>query len=522
MYKLVVVAGKLRGEEYTLNAGENILGRGDDCDIPFPVQGVSKKHLSITVTDDVAYIKDLGSSNGTFLNGKIIKRATAKNGDKIALPDSILQVVYVEEKKVVVKKKVQKESADESEDEFYKGGDIPNHIPGKLLHAFKYKIMPILHGINEEYEWRHLFGILLSIATILTITLTILPVLRDNKNLLLDEIQLRGIYYADELARTNARALEQKNLNQIIVNFLDDPRTGVKSYELFDLEGRIFRPREKLNEYIDDTFSIQTRDWANKMTDQGADDIFTRSLPNGEIGIGRKITAYNSRLGTTDTVGIIAFRFIPESIQLERVRAQRSYLESLVKSLAVASLLFGFIYYLTARPIDEMRFQIEEALRGRRRSLESKYLMSELSGLRNSINSLLQRLRELQDNNEGEFAEEESDEGYVSTLKEFMMGAGTPVMILDSQKNLVTLNTEAEDLTGIRESSSQGMSLLDVSREKGFAATVIELCDNSAMNSGTFQEGEYELQGNPYRVCTTSLMGKDNFAKAFYITFNKS
>lgn len=522
MYKLVVVAGKLRGQEFPLKDGENVLGRSDDCDIPFPVQGVSKKHLSVTVTQDVAYIKDLGSSNGTFLNGKIIKRATAKNGDKIALPDSILQVVYVEEKKIVIKKKIQKDDTDELEDEFYSGGEPPDNLPGKLLHTFKYKIMPILHGINEEYEWRHLFGILLSLSMLLSITLAILPVLRDNKNILLQEIQLRGIYYADELARTNARALEQKNLNQLVVNFLDDPRTGVRSYELFDTEGRIFRPREKLNEYIEDTFSIQTREWAIKsMSGSATDDIFTKTLANGEIGIGRRITAYNPRLGTTETVGIIAFRFIPESILLERVRAQRSYLESLVKSLLVGVGLFAFVYYLTVRPIDEMRFQIEEALRGRRRNLESKYLMSELNSLRNSINSILQRMRELQDSDDGEFAEEESDESYVATLKEFMMGSGRPTVVLDSNKNIAAINLEAEDLTGIRESSSQGMSLLDVSREKGFAATLIELCDNSAMNGGTFQSGEYELQGSPHKICVTSLMGKDNFAKAFYVNFIK-
>ena len=49
----------------------------------------------MTVTDDSAFLKDLDSSNGTFLNGKLIKTAV-KNGDKIALPDLILQVVYVE------------------------------------------------------------------------------------------------------------------------------------------------------------------------------------------------------------------------------------------------------------------------------------------------------------------------------------------------------------------------------------------------------------------------------------------
>lgn len=522
MYKLVVVAGKLRGQEFILKEGENILGRSDECDIPFEVQGVSKKHLSITVAADAAYIKDLGSSNGTFLNGKIIKRATAKNGDKIALPDSILQVVYVEEKKKIIKKKVAKDDAEELESEFYTGGQAPDNMLAKILHLFKYKLMPVLHGINEEYEWRHLFGILLSLATVLSITLTVLPILNDSKNILLKEIQLRGIYYADELARTNSRALEQRNLNQLIVNFLDDPRTGVRSYELFDKEGRIFRPREKLNEYIEDTFSIQTRDWAIQSEQTGTgDDILTKILSNGEIGIGRRITAYNPRLGTTETVGIIAFRFIPESILLERTRAQRSFLESIVKSMLVGVLLFGFIYYLSVRPIDEMRFQIEEALRGKRRNLESRYLMSELNGLRNSINSILQRLRELQDNDSSEFADEESDEAYVASLKEFMMGSGRPTIVLDSQKNVAAVNTEAEDLTGIRESSSQGMSLLDVSREKGFAATVIELCDNSAMNAGTHQAGEYELGGNPYRICVTSLMGKDNFAKAFYVNFIK-
>lgn len=522
MYKLVVVAGKMRGEEYLLKEGENVLGRSEECDVHFPVQGVSKKHLSITVTEDSAYLKDLGSSNGTFLNGKIIKRATAKNGDKIALPDSILQVVHVEEKKIIIKKKIAKDDSEELEDEFYSGGEPPDNLPAKLLHTFKYKVMPILHGINEEYEWKHLFGILLTISMVLSITLSILPVLNENRNILLQEIQLRGIYYADEIARTNARALEQRNLDQLVVNFLDDPRTGVSSYELFDTEGRIFRPREKLNEYIEDTFSIQTRDWAlRSMTGATTDDIFVRRLSSGEIGIGRRITAYNPRLGTTDTVGIVAFRFIPESILLERTRAQRSYLESIVKSMLVGAALFAFIYFLAVRPVDEMRFQIEEALRGKRRNLESKYLMSELNALRNSINSILQRLRELQDTEGSEFAEEESDESYVATLKEFMMASGNATMVLDSLKNVSAMNVEAEDLTGIRESTAQGMSLLDVSREKGFAATLIELCDNSAMNGGTFQEGDYELGGYPYRICVTSLMGKDNFAKAFYINFLK-
>lgn len=63
------------------------------------VDGVSKRHLQITVNGETAYAEDLDSSNGTIVNGKIIKRITLKDGDKIALPNLILQVVYVIEKK---------------------------------------------------------------------------------------------------------------------------------------------------------------------------------------------------------------------------------------------------------------------------------------------------------------------------------------------------------------------------------------------------------------------------------------
>jgi pSer/pThr/pTyr-binding forkhead associated (FHA) protein len=92
MFKLVIVAGKLRGKEFTLKEGENIVGRDASVDVPIVVDGVSKKHFSINVTGDVAYIQDLGSSNGTFINGKIIKKGTVKAGDKVAIPDTIFPI----------------------------------------------------------------------------------------------------------------------------------------------------------------------------------------------------------------------------------------------------------------------------------------------------------------------------------------------------------------------------------------------------------------------------------------------
>lgn len=515
MYKLVVVAGKLRGSEYVLEEGDNSLGRDEGCEIHFPVPGVSKKHFSISVTGDTCYITDLGSSNGTFLNGKAIKRATAKNGDKIALPDTIIQVVYVEEKKVVVKKRMQNDEDEESD--FMDPGLPPPSIVAKVFWAFKHKIMPVIHGINEEYEWQHLLGILFALFSIAAISLTIFPALQDSKAILIRETATRGGSYADMVARMNNQALERRELDKVNTDFIKGEE-GVKDYRLFDLEGRIVRPLQMLNNEVNDPFYVLALNTAQaSLNDKGT--VMKKLLDDGVIGIAKKIVAFNPRTAQNEVVGVIAIKFQPTALKIEAAKSRKAYLEALVTTALVAIVFFGFVYYLTVRPLEEINFQIEESLRGKRKGLDSRFLFQELNPLRNSINALLTRIRELNNEEDEDFGEEESDETYVRQLYEFMQGSHGPTLVLDSQKNLSHINLEAEDLTGMRESASQGMSLLDVSREQGFAATIIELCDNSANNLGTNQQGEYDLGGIGHTIHVSSLIGKDNFAKSFYITF---
>lgn len=518
MYKLVVVGGKLRGQEFSLKDGDNSLGRDSACDVHFQVDGVSKKHLTITVTDDVIYLQDMGSANGTFLNGKIIKRATMKGGDKIGLPSAVLQLVHVKEKKIIIKKKIASQrDHEESIDDIFQGGKPPENLTGKIFWAFKYKAMPLLHGINQEYEWRVLLAIFTAAFALITITLTIFPVLQDSKEVLINEVANRGAHYAEEIGRMNASALEQKNLERIDTAFLDT-EDGVVSYELFDLEGRIVRPISRLNEYTNDPFSVQVREWATKVRDSKT--VKKQLLENSQIGIGKKILAYNAKMGTQEAVGIIAIRFAPRTLAVEATKSSKLYFESLITSFLVAILYFGIVYYLTLRPMEEIRYQTEEALRGKRRSIESKLLFEELNPVRNAINTGLQRIRELQrDESDIDPNDIESDDAYVSTLVEFMLGAQGPVIVLNSKKDLMKLNTQAEDVCGIRLSMSEGMNILDITKERGFAATLIELCDNSANNGGTSQNGHYELQGKQFSIFVTSLMGKDGFAKSFYISF---
>jgi hypothetical protein len=515
VFKLVAVGGKLRGKEFILDEGENTLGRGHECNHNLSVSGVSKQHMQITVNKQTCFVEDLGSSNGTFVNGKLVKKATIKNGDKIAVPNVIFQVVFVKEKKVIIKKKVTK--VNEEDDSYNTSEVMPTDLIGKIKYIFKHKIMSVIYSFNEQYEWSIMLGILLFIFISVSLGFTIGPILLTSNNLLTREVANRGAQYAKEVSRFNAMALRRGNLDQINTTFLDNDAEGVTSYELFDLEGRIVRPLDKLNSYINDRFSIETRDYFKNY--ENISRSFKKRIDGNQLGIARAITSHNIQTGQQEAVGYIAILFEPSSLKSAASNNSTAYLESLIITCIIAIIFFGMLYYLTLRHIEEFRMQIEEVLRGKRKDLESKLLFKEMSPLRNTINSVLSRVRELQNDDSGEFAEIEEDAPYVRRLYEFMAGAQGPVMVLNSEKLIEHINPEGEDLTGLRENTAQGESLLDTARDQGFAATVIDLCDQSANNEGTNQSEIYELTGKNFVLNITALMGKDNFAKAFYLTF---
>ena len=524
MFKLVAVGGKLRGKEIILNDGDNSIGRAADCDHQVAVEGISKKHLRISVNGETAFAEDLGSSNGTLVNGKIIKKVTLKDGDKIALPNLILQVVYVLEKKIVIKKKVARsndEEDDDSYDELKQVEPMPASPIAKPIWIFKYKIMPIIYGFNERYEWSALVGILHFVFIAINITLTILPVLRDSKKLLIKEIALRGKQYAAEVDHLNSAHLREKNLDHIRTDFLEgEDAEGVQSYKLYDIEGRVYRPLSSLNTVVNDPFSVDALKFYK--TESNQDKEVIQDLGGNQIGIARAIKAHDKQMGRDVVVAVITIIFSPSSLAREASNNSKAYLESLITAGMVAVFFFGILYYMTIRPLDEIRFQIEAVLRGRQKELNSNTLFREIHPLRNTINSILTRIKELQNVDGGEVQSMEEDGPYLRTLKEFMEGAQGPVLILNSEKVIQNLNSEAEDLIGIRENASAGQSLLDTARDQGFAATVIDLCDKSASNEGCHQKESYQIGGKDMTINIVGIVGKDKFAKGFYITFVKS
>ncbi len=96
-FALRFISGKYQGGEFPLYPDREILvGRSSDLDMVLVEDMVSRKHAKISVSADQIFIQDLGSTNGSFVNGEKIRRARLKEGDRILIGTSIIKVVAVD------------------------------------------------------------------------------------------------------------------------------------------------------------------------------------------------------------------------------------------------------------------------------------------------------------------------------------------------------------------------------------------------------------------------------------------
>lgn len=93
-YALRFISGKYQGGEFPLEDGRDfVVGRSADLDMVLVEDMVSRKHAQITTANGQVQISDLGSTNGTFVNGEKIRKTRLQEGDRILIGTSILKVV---------------------------------------------------------------------------------------------------------------------------------------------------------------------------------------------------------------------------------------------------------------------------------------------------------------------------------------------------------------------------------------------------------------------------------------------
>lgn len=89
---LQVVQGRPTGKTLRFAQGQYFLGRGPECHVRFNTDWVSRQHCLLRVTPRQAFLRDLGSLNGTLVNGQLLAgEQEIGDGDQIQIGPVLLR-----------------------------------------------------------------------------------------------------------------------------------------------------------------------------------------------------------------------------------------------------------------------------------------------------------------------------------------------------------------------------------------------------------------------------------------------
>ena len=94
---LTFIAGPRLGELVRIEREVCVVGRSPDCDLWIEDGAISRRHFRIKFRKNRVSIEDLGSTNGTYVNGERVSESELKDGDKIQISrTTIFELNYLD------------------------------------------------------------------------------------------------------------------------------------------------------------------------------------------------------------------------------------------------------------------------------------------------------------------------------------------------------------------------------------------------------------------------------------------
>lgn len=91
---LIVLYPQSEFAELPLELGTVVLGRGQDADIRFEDELVSRRHCALTFNGQSVTVEDLGSTNGTFVDGNYINKQILDSDNRLQIGKIVLKIAY--------------------------------------------------------------------------------------------------------------------------------------------------------------------------------------------------------------------------------------------------------------------------------------------------------------------------------------------------------------------------------------------------------------------------------------------
>ena len=528
--RLIVVSGPNKGAAYFLKEGQNVIGRVEEADIMLEHTQVSKRHCIINLTGRNAELIDAGSSNGTFINGILVKKKRLGANERISVGPFVLEIIVGSDASAgpgpgmaagIGQGASSGQDADLLEQQLSSSkASGQKNIFTKLFHKFDEVVTPVVIDFNRRHEWWNLFATLFVIYVLLNIGLSVYPFLQTAEESVIREAEKRAEYIARMIADLNQEALADNQEGKMNIDFAEkDP--AVREALIVDMNGRVLAPGSKVNENTSNAVIVKhlrkirrgrKKDWILKRR---------RDSERQRVLITVPIFVRDPKNGLQVPRALVAVKFDLKGIALDIGTIGVVYFESLITALLLGSVFVFLMVRLTYHSINMLNDDMDNVLKGNETSVPKRYKMAPLEKLIDAINSALTRIPDLQSDEVESVDTTESEQQIVDSLmapiQYLVTSSPAPMMLLDMFGNVITMSPLFEEMSGIHATGSEGSPIVEVARDDAFATMMTEMIASAPENGVEGVTEEFEFGSGAVKVHCLAVNSLPEKVEAFMV-----
>lgn len=542
MWVIRILSGSQAGEIISLKSGSNIIGRAPHCDVKIVSSQVSKEHAKIDVLDGKVVVSDLGSRNGTFVNGIQVKSMRLSSGDKISLHDVLFEVMPLAPQQVAYLNQARKHHQNMQQQQQHQAfhGNAAAHISTPPLQQdsgpfamasgtpdpandpmsaltkqkefilfvktyIETVLLPGVYRLAEMFEFRWVIAGFIVAFVFLVTSMSSIPLVRILKASIEKESQRRALTITRSLARINRPALMQGMDSAVSLEVATREPGVQKAFIISNIDGNIIAPSQQAGSYPSIPFVHEARRL-------GREDV--QQIDSSTIGAIVPIEFYNSETGTQGVTAHAVVIYDMGALAIDDGRTLSLFIQTLFIALLMGAVLFFFLYRIIERPIVALNEQLNIALKEGRDDLSTAYRFPALQAMVSNINSALNRA--IHGNGSAQEARPMERDRNLEMMHVVEL-MGFPSLAISSPDRMIrAINPSFEERTGINSIQLLNTSVDRIS-DQALKLSMQDLIARVEMQPEQILSNNLEFGGIEYQLVAKAIFGSQNIAYFVFV-----
>ena len=498
MWEIRVLTGPQKGQSFPLSKSLNKIGRQSSCDVTLDHPRISKIHAHIEVQNNTITLLDLGSRNGTFVNGIQIKKKVIGPQDQIFIDNIHLQVCSTHNHLPAQPTDLPYPSPDTPPQEVKPGKKI-DHFITKFHEYIEEIILPAVYKLPEIMELQWALAILILTFVMIVTLLSAVPATYILTSSVQKEAREKAVFIASTMERENRDAIYNRLYTAINIQPALRAPGVKKALIVSNPDGKIIAPSDLAEQYAYDTSFVYS---AIKTKSK-----VVKSLGDNLIGVSIPINKYSSSIGKPDTVANAILIYDMSPMVISAPQTIGLYSQIFAIALIFGTLLLFLIYKIINYPIREINKQFDSALKDETSSVSSSYQLPSVQLLVSNINSSLNRGGQV--DNEAEINSEYDRSQELSHLVQ-LMGFGA-IGVTAHNLSIAAVNQEFEERTGLSGSDLLYKPIEEIV-DQALKLSIKDLIERSQSQPEQIIANELEMAGTNYEIVAQSVYGQKSIS----------